>query len=237
MLTDTPKNSTTHNIITNNTKNNIHEFSTPSNPISLPSWDPRSPMQNRTPINLIDPEDHPNHHDLSQVPLDSASPKAPLVVPPTPDVDLSIYNPLIDPRSPVFNGNRTPIQYAAQIQAPPPQAASSLSSSLETASTTNTPTPLQKVTKKKKSQKPKKKEEEEDNENRENENVVVVVKSSSMNNLKKSKIKSLGEINVKEKEMLLNHMNNSNQQKKVVITQKPIKRQIAFQETTNIIVD
>jgi len=61
------------------------QLKTPEEPTQLP-WDPRSPLGNRTPINLIEP----THSPIT----------GPIIV--------NNSNPL-DPRSPLLDGNRTPI--------------------------------------------------------------------------------------------------------------------------------
>eukprot|EP01123_Difflugia_compressa_P008959 TRINITY_DN284_c1_g1_i3.p2 TRINITY_DN284_c1_g1~~TRINITY_DN284_c1_g1_i3.p2 ORF type:complete len:190 (+),score=45.81 TRINITY_DN284_c1_g1_i3:377-946(+) len=67
----------------------LSNIKTPEDPVQLP-WDPRSPLLNRTPINLIEP---------MAVSPSSSTPIAPVV---------HAFNPL-DPRSPLLTGNRTPI--------------------------------------------------------------------------------------------------------------------------------
>jgi len=62
---------------------------TPEEPIQQ-AWDPRSPLQNRTPINLIEPADSPSVCTPNAV----TNPK-----------DLKE----LDPRSPLLDGNRTPV--------------------------------------------------------------------------------------------------------------------------------
>jgi len=94
MLTDTPK--------TNKPEDPQY---TPMD--DHPPWDPRSPMQNRTPINTVDPI----LPDESLISLDpSASKNTPQCEP---------YNPVLDPRSPLYVGNRTPIPMTDVEQLPP----------------------------------------------------------------------------------------------------------------------
>jgi len=155
-MTDTPKQLKT---------NSVDDHSTPIDNAACP-WDPRSPLQNRTPID----------HDDTQVSLDATDNSTPQTA--------EAYNPLLDPRSPLYGGARTPVQCpqaapVTDVETPPEVKC-------ETTTTLNVVKNLIKI--------PKKKEGKDKNG-------------------KKAK------------------------EAKVVITQKPIKRQIAFTDTTNKIVN
>jgi len=122
------------------------------------SLDPRSPMQNRTPINMTDGVVSLDQSQSQSTPISSVPPQ------------VEEYNPLVDPRSPLYEGNRTPIQLAQIVD----------------------PSPAQ--------------ENQKDNTSNSNSNKTK--KEDGKNGAKKGK---------------------------VVITQKPIKRQIAFNDNTNVV--
>jgi len=152
MATDTPK----QNILLGKSDK---QFSTPVEMVLADSMvDPRSPMQNRTPINML---------TEGVVSLDQSQSQS---TPITSQPQEESYNPLLDPRSPLYEGNRTPIQLGQIVD------------------------PLL---------------------NQENE--ALKKPSNQQKNGKKENGK------------------NGSKKGKVVITQKPIKRQIAFNDNTNVV--
>jgi len=228
MLSDTPKNKPFTMI------NDNKSFSTPV--AHSTTWDPRSPLQNRTPINLIDP----CVEDPSLVSLESSCSLKSNNSTLTPEIDFSVYNPLIDPRSPVYNGNRTPIQHAQLVTSSSTKKEKKKNSIIQTTEVEIPKEIIQKVEEPPKNHEIVIKKEEEQDTN--NENEVVFVKNKWIKMDKKLKIKSGEEILIPDKTfknilgegLKLKEVNN-NLPKKVGIIQKPIKRHIAFHEKTNII--
>lgn len=183
----------------------LYDIKTPDEPVQLP-WDPRSPMFGRSPIPLdvtaaAETPDHKNHHNSHQntsaLTADSAS---------------SSFNPL-DPRSPLLNGNRTPIP-------------------AENFSDNSTPAPSPSVVAGGKNRQQKK----NTNNNNNKGGGGNARKNGGQANQSKSN-------NGSQQQHQQNNANNNNKKevrkKKMLVTNaepKPIKRQIAFGDATNLTV-
>jgi len=184
MLTDTPK----------TTK--PEDQCTPIDEV-YPPWDPRSPMQNRTPLNTVDPAP-----DESLISLDPSAAKN------TPQ-SCEPYNPVIDPRSPLYAGNRTPVPKTEEQL--PPEKSKEINENTCKSTCRCTCVLACKGTCREKRKSTKKKKHH------------VSVKKTVM--LKKKK----KEVEGKDK--------GGGKKTIVTITQKAIKRQIAFSDSTNVISD